>query len=242
MEEKDTVDLLVKKAKNDFLAREKLFHEYRPQIKFIASSICKRNLSWDNDDELSISLIAFNDAIDTYDKSKGMKFISYARMLIHNRLVDYFRSESRFVHESLDLVGEDQEVNEFEKTQAFDEYRKKQENDNLSETMAIFDSSLLEYGISLEDLVKISPKHRDTRQKLMRVAQSLVDEPILLSKLKQNKKLPIKELKIYTGLSLRVLEKGRKYIIALTMILSDDSYSEIKNFINFPKTEGGNIL
>jgi hypothetical protein len=52
MEEKDSVDLLVNKAKTDFLAREKIFHEYRPQIKSIASSICKRNLSWDNDDEL----------------------------------------------------------------------------------------------------------------------------------------------------------------------------------------------
>jgi RNA polymerase sigma factor len=76
----------------------------------------------------------------------------------------------------------------------------------------------------------------------MKVAQSIVNEPILLSKLKQSKRLPIKELKIYTGLSRRVLEKGRKYIIALTLILSDDSYSEIKNFINFPNTEGGEKL
>jgi len=242
MEEKDSVDLLVNKAKTDFLAREKIFHEYRPQIKSIASSICKRNLSWDNDDELSISLIAFNEAIDTYDKSKGMKFISYARMLIHNRLVDYFRSESRFQHPSLDVVGEEEQVNEYEKQQAFNEHRKKQENESLSLTMEIFDLTLLEYGISLDDLVKKSPKHRDTRHRLMKVAQSIVNEPILLSKLKQSKRLPIKELKIYTGLSRRVLEKGRKYIIALTLILSDDSYSEIKNFINFPNTEGGEKL
>jgi len=242
MEEKDSVDILINKAKTDFLAREKIFHEYRPQIKSIASSICKRNLSWDNDDELSISLIAFNEAIDTYDKSKGMKFISYARMLIHNRLVDYFRSESRFLHQSLDVVGEEQEVNEYEKKQSLDEHRKKQENISLSETMEIFDSTLLEYGISLDDLVKISPKHRDTRHKLMNVAQSIVNEPILLSKLKQSKRLPIKELKIYTGLSRRVLETGRKYIIALSLILSDDNYSEIKDFINFPNIEGGEKL
>jgi RNA polymerase sigma factor len=242
MEEKNSVDILIDKAKTDFLAREKIFHEYRPEIKSIASSICKRNLSWDNDDELSISLIAFNEAIDTYDKSKGMKFISYARMLIHNRLVDYFRSELRFQHSSLNVVGEEHQVNEYEKRQAFDEHRKKQENESLSETMEIFDSSLLDYGISLDDLVKISPKHRDTRHMLMKVAQSIVNERILLSKLKQSKRLPIKELKIYTGLSRRTLERGRKYIIALALILSDDNYSEIKNFINFPNTEGGEKL
>lgn len=78
---------LINQAKKDFLAREKLFHQYRPQIKSIASGICKRPLDWENDDELSISLIAFNSAIDTYDESKGMSFINYAKMLTHHRLV-----------------------------------------------------------------------------------------------------------------------------------------------------------
>jgi len=239
MEGKNSIEDLLEKAKIDFIVREKIFHEYRPEIKSMASSICKRNLNWDNDEELSISLIAFNEAIDTYDKSKGMKFTNYARMVIHNRLVDYFRSESKFNYLSLDVVGEDQQINEYEKQQAFSEYRKQEENESLVETMKLFDLTLSEYGTSLDDLVKVSPKHKDTRHRLMKAAQSLVNEPVLLSKLKQNKRLPINELRIYTGLSRIVLERGRKYIIALVLILSDNKYSELKNFIKFPNIEGG---
>lgn len=238
MEENQSIDSLIDKAKKDFLVREKIFHEYRPEIKSIASGICKRPLSWDNDDELSISLIAFNEAIDTYDESKGMSFISYARMLIHNRLVDYFRRESRFIHASLDMVGKEQQINEYEKEQACQEYRKNEANTNLRDSMELFDKVISEYDISLDDLVNVSPKHEDTRVTLMKVAQSLVQEPILLSKLKNNKKLPVKELMLYTGISRRVLERGRKYVIAIALILSDKELSGIKHFIRFSNTEG----
>lgn len=52
--------------------REKFIEENRDFVYKIASSICKRRLSWQNDDELSIALIAFNKAIETYDKKRAI--------------------------------------------------------------------------------------------------------------------------------------------------------------------------
>jgi DNA-directed RNA polymerase specialized sigma subunit len=43
-------------------AREKLIQEHRDFIAGTSSKICRRYLVWDNDDELSIALLAFNEA------------------------------------------------------------------------------------------------------------------------------------------------------------------------------------
>ncbi|WDC84568.1 sigma factor [Caloramator sp. mosi_1] len=52
--------------------RDKLIEQNKDFIYKIASSICKRRLSWENDDELSIALIAFNKSIETYDKKRAI--------------------------------------------------------------------------------------------------------------------------------------------------------------------------
>ncbi len=230
---------LLDQAKKDFLAREKLFHKYRPQIRTIAMSVCHRPLNWDNDDELSISLIAFNEAIDTYDKTKGMSFINYVKMIIHHRLVDYFRQEGRFLHASLDALNEENKSNHYEVEQAYNNYKAEERAKTQREMIESYNDALAEYSVSLDDLLKVSPKHRDTKHTLMKIAQILVNEPALLSQLHQYKKLPIKELMILTGISRKVIERGRKYIIALTLILINDEFSPIKQLIRFPQQEGG---
>ncbi|MFT9493457.1 RNA polymerase sigma-I factor [Anaerosolibacter sp.] len=230
---------LINQAKNDFLAREKLFHQYRSQIKSIASGICKRPLDWENDDELSISLIAFNSAIDTYDESKGMSFINYAKMLIHHRLVDYFRQEARFQHASLDKLTEDETVNMFEVKQACKTYQDAKESENQREMVQNFNDMLAKFDISLDDLVSVSPKHLDTRRTLTQIAQVLVNDPVLFSSLLQSKRLPIKELMMYSGASRKVIENGRKYIIAVALILGIEEFSTMKHFIRLPNQERG---
>ena len=44
------------------------------------------------------------------------------------------------------------------------------------------------------------------------------------------KLLPVKELESMTGTSRRVLEKGRKYLIAIVIILSDPRFYPLKSF------------
>lgn len=72
------------KDRDEFITKNKGF------IYNVASSVCGKKLDWHNDDELSIAMIAFNKAIDTYTKEKG-NFYNYARVLIKNALIDYFR-------------------------------------------------------------------------------------------------------------------------------------------------------
>jgi len=40
-------------------------------------------------DEYSIALIAFNEAIESYDLDKKTKFVSFSKQVIKRRLIDY---------------------------------------------------------------------------------------------------------------------------------------------------------
>lgn len=62
-----------------------------------ASDISKRYIS-NNDDEYSIALLAFVQAIEGYDIDKG-SFFSFAELLMKRRLVDYFRTQSKYTNE-----------------------------------------------------------------------------------------------------------------------------------------------
>ena len=63
----------------------------------VASKFSKHFITKSND-EWSIALIAFSNAMDTYDADKG-NFQSYARLLIEHRLTDYFRTQARYQNE-----------------------------------------------------------------------------------------------------------------------------------------------
>jgi len=105
--------------------------------------------------------------------------------------------------------------------------------------MELYNNSLSEFGVTIDDLLAVSPKHKDTKINLMKIAQTLSINSELITKLYATKKLPIKELMLITGNSKKVLEKGRKYIIAVTLILSNEEFAPIKNLIRFPIGEGG---
>ncbi|MCJ7690752.1 MAG: hypothetical protein MUO60_15750, partial [Clostridiaceae bacterium] len=70
--------------------RSDFIYDNKGLIHSTASKLCKRNLTWENDEELSIALMAFNIACDKYDKTKG-NFYGFCKIIIKNALIDSFR-------------------------------------------------------------------------------------------------------------------------------------------------------
>ncbi len=230
--------LIIEAKQNNQAAREKLILNFRSQIAAASSRVCGRSLDWNNDDELSIGLIAFNEAIDSYDASKDKSFWNYAQLVIHNRLVDYFRREARWKQRTVVPLDNKTGIGQLEYSQAVEKFEEEERAREHAEMMARFQAALLEYKITLDALVKESPSHKDTKINLMKVAHAVRENPDLLKKLKQTKQLPIKELMLQTGLSRKVLDKGRRYIIALILILVHDEFFGMRSFIKFHAEEG----
>nr|WP_066639032.1 RNA polymerase sigma-I factor [Desulfolucanica intricata] len=221
--------------KGDPRAREALIKSHKDFIAKISSGVCRRFLSWDNDDELSVALLAFNEAIDRFDQREGAAFHSFARRVIKNRLIDYFRKEAKHRHISLSpMEADDEEFSRYDVEYSCEQFHMSEKQEILAEVVANYIEVLRQYGVTLDDLVKVSPKHRDRKDTLTKVARRLSAEPELIKYLKKFKCLPLKELKSLTGVSRRTLENGRKYIIALVLILSEPGFYPLKSFIQLP--------
>ena len=81
-------------AKEDVEAADRLIGIYMPFIKAETAKYLKRPPVEGHDDELSIAMIAFHEAIGGYSRVRGA-FLKYAAMLIRSRLIDYSRRERR---------------------------------------------------------------------------------------------------------------------------------------------------
>ena len=81
-------------AKEDIQAADRLIGTYMPFIKMETAKFLKRPPIEGHDDELSIAMIAFHEAIRGYSRTRGT-FLKYASMLIRSRLIDYHRKERR---------------------------------------------------------------------------------------------------------------------------------------------------
>ncbi|URM31952.1 RNA polymerase sigma factor SigI [Cytobacillus firmus] len=210
-----------------------LIESYKPFIAKTVSSVCKRYIH-ESDDEFSIGLIAFNEAIQKYSPDKGSSLISFSEVLIKRRVIDYIRKQSKFQNLSFNgasnLEDDDTASSAIEDELSIEDYRKKTDEELRKEEIVQFTQILQEFGLTFSDLIEQSPKHADARKNAMTVAKILVDNEELKSILFDKKKLPIKQLEGYVSLSRKTIERNRKYIIAISLILTGD-YVFLKDYI-----------
>lgn len=220
-------------------ARDRLLEAAKPFVVTVVSRYSYRRLGW-QDDEVSIGLIAFNEAIDAY-KGTGENLFSFAQQVIRRRLVDYFRSQSRFSSEVAILDGAVEQVSEFsapEVNEAWERYRLHEEAMERAEEIRTLEERLAFYGISMGDLVSASPVHRQTRIRLLNVASLLARDECLFKVLTSTGRLPKKGLCAVSGVSSRMLDRGRKYVIAIALILHEEDFPNVKRYLNIREGEG----
>lgn len=92
--------------------------------------------------------------------------------------------------------------------------------------------SFLEFFLKKSiNLTKKSPRHQDTREKLMQLAIEVAKNDIIVSTILKQKILPIKEIMSNFEVSRKTLEEWRRYLIALIIIFSDTRLESLKEFI-----------
>lgn len=243
-----TPDLWLERAQQaDPAAREALILSYRPFVRQVAAAVCQRALDWQNDDELSIALIAFNDAIDSYAADKG-RFESFARTLIRYRLVDFFRKESRHKSSlSLDAVAATAETDQpsrLETDAAIAAYNREAAVNDRAEEIRRYAGLLAEYGLTLADVKAAAPKHSDARARIRGAAALLARDPALTRQFSRTHQVPVGELMARTGLSRKVLEDNRRYLVALTLLFMHSEFEHLRSFAGLATSapKGGGFL
>lgn len=223
----------VQRIKTSDIEIDKLVQEYKPFIASCVEKITGRFVRYGEDDELSIALLAFVEAIKAFDISKG-NFLSFAQNVIKRRLIDYFRKESKHSKIiSISTYTSDDEDSEMDLStgEALDKYSQ----DNISEYRRLelqeLKRELALWDISFLELTNASPKSEKTRKSYNDVIQYLMRNPDMLDQVKKKKLLPIVEIEKNTGIPRKTIERSRKYILAVIIILTGD-YQYVKDYIN----------
>jgi RNA polymerase sigma factor len=105
----DAINARLESIRQDTEKTGRFVEEYKPFIAACAEKVAGRYMNYGTDDELSIAMIAFVEAIGSFDSTKG-NFFTFARNVIKRRLIDYYRSEKRHSNVvSLNLYMEDKD-------------------------------------------------------------------------------------------------------------------------------------
>ncbi len=213
-----TVEDKVIEAKNNSEAENILIQEYVPFILSCSNKALNRYITR-NDDEFSIAIFAFHEALQKYEPSKGA-FLTFARLIIKNRLTDYLRKEYRnssvIPFSALQTNDNDGNIVEFDIS------------DNNSHNLdAKYEIEALTYELSLFsitffEIAHTTPKTKKTRQNCILAIRYILSDKSLIDLIKDKKYIPAKQIIDGTHISRKILERHRNYIIAAVLIMTGD--------------------
>lgn len=235
------LDSLVMSSKNNQSIHDEIIRQQEKAILAYASKVTGRYVT-KSDDEWSIALLAFTQAIESYDLDKGA-FISFYRLLIKRRLIDYFRSQVKYRPElSVDPILFDTEPDEDEEDVsiriAVADKVSRQEGNDIKLEIEAANQAFSEYDFSFFDLTKCSPHAAKTKSSCAKAVNYILENPILMKELRNTKQLPLKIIEKNTKVPRKILERHRKYIIAAIEILSGE-YPYLIEYLQYIRQEVG---
>lgn len=231
MNDENQIVKQVYEAKDDMIKADEMILNCMPFIKSETAKFMKRPPIEGQDDELSISMIAFHEAICSYSMKKGT-FFKFASLLIKNRLIDYVRKESRHKEVvSLDVPIGDEKKAVIENIDSGKNHSEdivmrnatRMEIEELSRQMQEFD-------VTLNDVADNCPRQKRTLTACQKVLDFARKDKELMNEFLRTKRLPIAKLVEGSGIERKTLERHRKYVIAL-MLIYTNGYEIIRGHI-----------
>jgi len=194
-----------------------------------------------SDDEWSIALLAFYDAVKSYDESKG-GFLPYAELMIKRKLIDYYRTGKKYsseylVNPSIFESGPNEEDEDIGLKIEITEKLIENKEYSLKDEIEAANGELMKFGFSFFDLTDCSPKSQKTKEACKKAVLYILDNNILMAEIYSSKQLPLKIIQKNTNLPRKILEHHRRYIIAAIEILSGE-YPGLAGYISYIRKDG----
>ena len=158
--------------------------------------------------------------------------MAFAAACIRNRLIDESRKQTRYTKKIVPLYpGEDDQTKTSAEDRAsIDAYSRIQEQESLSDEIDAFSDRLTDYGISFKELPRICPKQSGARNQCIELGRFVAGNEEMRENLFRRRRLPQTELAKEFGLSEKTIEKHRRYIVTIVLLLTGD-YPLIRAFL-----------
>ena len=226
-------------AKTDPAAADAFVEQYMPFVRSETVKFTRAAIEAGHEDELSVALLAFYEAILHYEQGRGA-FFPFAARAIRNRLIDHYRAERRHRgHASLQETG-GEDGREFGDT--LPDTRDGIADSDLRlasrQEIAAFGAQLAEFGITFSDVADNCPKQARTLAACRRVLDHARSAPELLDRLVQTRRLPVGELVLGSGVDKKTIERHRKYLVAILLAFTN-GYEIIRGHLCQIAPQGG---
>ncbi len=207
-------------AKTNSHEADNLISDYMPFIKSETAKFLKRPPD-QSDDELSIAMFAFYEAIRNYSKIRG-SFLKFAAMQIKNRLIDNYRREKRN-RGNISLYSSDDEKSELIDVISDDEdkFSEIEMREATKQEIAELTAQMEDFGVSFTDIADNSPKQQRTLEICGRAVRYARNNPHILEDFLRTKRVPIATLAEGAKAERKTLERHRRYLVAMLLICTN---------------------
>lgn len=213
MNHEEIIEYLRSNPQEEEKCREYLIDSNFPFIVHTISKMTGRYVEVENSEELSIGLIAFNEAITRYEISRGAAFLSFAKLVITSRIKDYLSKENNKNNTiSLEQLSEETGDQVEIADQSFES--------DVSIEIAEWESTIQKFGFDLEQLAEESPKHVDTRRNAVDLSEKISDDDEIVDQMYSKFKLPVTKVVLRFKTTSKVVKHSKKFIIATVVILT----------------------
>jgi RNA polymerase sigma factor len=231
----DSINDIIKRIQcgDDYL-KEQFISQYKPFIIKILCNTLGTYIDINNSEEFSIGLLAFNESIECYNEKKNSSFFNFSEQVIKRKLYTHLNSRKKELNTLPFSYFEETDEN-FENKYCASDSNDALHNIEMKDQYERFEEKLGEFGISFEDLVLYKPKHRDSLQQAINIAKTLAEDKVLYNKLMTKKTIPMVELLKKVKVNHKAVEKNRKFIISVCIILGegfDDIKGHIREVVN----------
>ena len=214
----------VQAARTDPEAADALIRQYMGFIRAESAKLIKRAPIDGQDEELSIAMLAFYEAILGYEQNRGA-FLSYASRGIRNRMIDHYRKEkkhAKVISLHAPLQDEDDDISKLDRLEdPKNEIEASHRRAAAREEIEEFERQLGEFGITFSEVADNCPRQGRTLASCQKVLAAAKLHPEIFDILLESKKLPISSLAEKSGTDKKTLERHRKYLIAVLLAFTN---------------------
>lgn len=237
--DKDSTNDIVAKIQNgDRLLKERFISDYTPFILKTVARITGKYVDIENSEEYSIALMAFDEAINCFNIDKSKSFLAFSDLVINRRVIDNIRRNRKDKNVFPFTYFESNSNEDFHEKYLSQDSIGRLDNIEIKEEIILFKERLASFGITLENLAKSMPKHKDSKRMCIEIAKIIATDSNLFNRLNKSKHIPMTDLMKLVDVHQATIERNRKFIIAVSLIINS-GLDVIKSYLQFAE-EGGN--
>ena len=218
-----------------------LVNAYMPFIKKCISDVFFKKEQ--QEEYITEAMLGFLQSVQTFNNESGT-FIPYAQTVIRNRLLNVAAKESRIKKWHIPFFlkktpSDDEGVAEYSPPEieaAQRNYEVTVERENLRYEIAEINAEFAGWDFDIIDLCEHRPKQDRSRLTCQTIANAALAHPGLVAEMKETRKFPVKKIIALTGCREKIIEKYRRYIVALILIMSGE-YPYIQSFLSMRSEE-----